>query len=92
MPKSIRPATPRRLLVTDIHTLPSFGVGTPAAIPFEGAQFGGQGRNYDVTSDGKRVLVVMYTAGATDPARRPPSQINVVLNWLEELKQKVGGK
>jgi Tol biopolymer transport system component len=39
------------------------------------------GRNYDITPDGKRFLMVK-----TPPARTP-SQITVVLDWLEELKR-----
>jgi len=45
-------------------------------------------RNYDVTPDGK-FLVVMSAPGASETNPRPASQINVVLNWFEELKQRV---
>jgi hypothetical protein len=38
---------------------------------------------YDVTPDGERFL--MLKPVATEAA---PTQINVVLNWFEELKQK----
>ena len=40
--------------------------------------------NYDVTADGQRFL--MISAGETDSDRM---QINVVLNWFEELKERV---
>ena len=42
-------------------------------------------QNYDVSSDGQRFLMLkpVEVAGATQ------TQINVVLNWFEELKQKV---
>ena len=40
--------------------------------------------NYDVTSDGQRFL--MLKSGEKQDA---PTQINVVLNWFEELQQKV---
>jgi len=46
----------------------------------------GRGTNhpgYDVSPDGKRFLVQQLDARAT------PTQINVVLNWVEELKTKV---
>jgi len=42
-------------------------------------------RGYDVTSDGRRFLMVQ-------PNERPPtvaSQMILVQNWVEELKQKV---
>ena len=39
--------------------------------------------NYDVTPDGKRLLMIK-------PAEQsPPTQINVVLTWFEELKRRV---
>jgi hypothetical protein len=44
-------------------------------------------RNYDVTADGQRFVMVKPSEqelGAT--------QINVVLNWSEVLKRLVGGK
>ena len=39
--------------------------------------------DYDVSPDGQRFLMLKAT---DQPA---PTQINVVLNWFEELKQKV---
>ena len=43
-------------------------------------------RAYDITPDGKYFVVEISQA---DPAKAPPEQINVTLNWLEELKQRV---
>jgi hypothetical protein len=43
---------------------------------------GGQGANYDVSLDGRRFLMVK---GSDDNL----SQLNVVLNWFEELKRRV---
>ena len=40
-------------------------------------------REWDIAADGERVLMIR----AATPAR--PKQINVVLNWFEELKQRV---
>ena len=37
--------------------------------------------NYDVTSDGQKFLMLKSTI--------QPTQINVIVNWFEELKQKV---
>ena len=39
---------------------------------------------YSVSPDGRRFLVLLL-----DP-RAIPTQINVVLNWFEELRAKVG--
>jgi hypothetical protein len=49
-------------------------VPTPATFP-----------NYDVSLGGQRFLMVK----PIDQAAAAPTQINVVLNWFEELKQKV---
>jgi Tol biopolymer transport system component/tRNA A-37 threonylcarbamoyl transferase component Bud32 len=45
-------------------------------------------RNYDVSADGKRFIGVI-ASGVTDSGTPRVSQIHVVLNWLEELKQRV---
>ena len=39
---------------------------------------------YDVSPDGQRFLMIKQSEEAA-----APTQINVVLNWFEELKQKV---
>ncbi len=39
---------------------------------------------YDVTPDGQRFLMVQVTE-----SEQAATQINVVLNWFEELKQRV---
>jgi hypothetical protein len=42
-------------------------------------------RHLDVMPDGKRLLIIL-PEGADATAQTP--QINVVLNWLEEVKQR----
>ena len=42
------------------------------------------GRNYDVTSDGERFLMMMPSEPDSEP-----TQIHVVLNWFEELERLV---
>jgi hypothetical protein len=46
-------------------------------------------RNWDITPDGKQFLVVMPASSSIAQASRPTQQINVVFNWIEELKQRV---
>ena len=41
--------------------------------------------NYDVSPDGQRFLMLK----PTEQAQAAPTQINVVLNWFEELKRRV---
>jgi dipeptidyl aminopeptidase/acylaminoacyl peptidase len=75
-----------KMMVVDIATQPSFAAGKPRKL-FEGPYLPTAAtiQNYDVSPDGQRFLMVKPSA-ATESA---PTQINVVLNWFEELKQKV---
>ena len=74
------------MMVAPVSTEPTLDIGVPAVV-FQGRYaFGPAGprANYDVTADGQRFL--MISAGETDSERM---QINVVLNWFEELKKRV---
>jgi len=64
---------------------PSFSAGKPKMI-FEGRYVPtvATKANYDVTPDGQRFLMVKESKQES-----AATQINVVLNWFEELKQKV---
>jgi len=62
---------------------------------FEHSQDSGEGspataRDYDITPDGKIVGVV--AAGQTRSGTAASPQIQVVLNWFEELKQRTSVK
>jgi len=72
--------------VVDISTDPTFAVGNPTLL-FEGSYVGGpgSGRDYDVTPDGQRFLMVRVKGGE----QAAPTQMDVVLNWFEELKRLV---
>ena len=67
--------------------------GTPdwtneRVLPIEGfLRFTGS-RDYDITPDGERFIMVFPAdqADSSEPAR---PQINIVLNWFEELKERV---
>src|SRR5262245_18054041 len=48
-----------------------------------------QPRGYDIFPDGKRFIVMLNPSDADSPQRQ---QINVVLNWFYELKQRVAAK
>ena len=43
---------------------------------------------FDAAQDGK-YFVVMLPKAQTDRDKAPPEQINITLNWFEELKQRV---
>jgi hypothetical protein len=47
-------------------------------------------RNYDVSADGQRFL--MLKANATDDPNATPVSMIIVEHWFEELKQRVNGK
>ena len=45
-------------------------------------------RDYDITPDGER-LIMVFPADQTELGDASPAQINVVLNWFEELQRLV---
>jgi len=76
-------------LVVSVKTSPSFSVSkTTLELPTKGREGGPSSiRNYDVMPDGRLLGVI---DAAESPTGEPPvQQIRVVLNWFEELKQKL---
>ncbi len=73
-----------KMMAVDIAAQPSFTAGKPRML-FEGHYVPPPGTtpNYDVSPDGQRFLMIKPSE-AGDAA---PAQINVVLNWFEELKR-----
>jgi Tol biopolymer transport system component len=73
-----------KMMAVDITTHPGFAAGKPRMLfegPYELSPV--QTDDYDVSPDGQRFLMLK-------PAERTaPTQINVVLNWFEELKRRV---
>lgn len=84
--KQIIFASGGRLGYTDVQTTPAFTFSEPKPLPIDIVNT--QGRPYDMTSDGKQ-FVVMQRPAEPEGAEKPALQINVVLNWVEELKQRV---
>ena len=80
----------RNLVAVTVQTQPSFSFGVPVPLPLEGVLETGneRQRQYDVSPDGKRFLVLL-PATPGERESRPIRQINIVLNWFEELKQRV---
>ncbi|MDA2934175.1 hypothetical protein MYX82_07510 [Acidobacteria bacterium AH-259-D05] len=72
-----------QMMVVDITTEPTFRAGTPRLL-FEGSyqRSAGGAAFYDVTSDGQQFLMIQAQ-------QLEETQINVVLNWFEELKRLV---
>ena len=45
--------------------------------------------NWDISPDGKRFLIVKPTRTAGESRKETVPKLNVVLNWFEELKERV---
>ena len=75
-----------RMMAVDVTTTASFSAGKPRPL-FEGRYMAIPAfTSYDVAPDGQRFLMVKET----EP-QEAPKQINVVMNWMEELISKPGG-
>jgi eukaryotic-like serine/threonine-protein kinase len=76
-----------------VETKPTFSYGTPKSL-FRSIYAGvsvSSGTPWDIAPDGKRFLMLKPPA-PTDKASTagvPRPKINIVLNWIEELKQRV---
>jgi serine/threonine-protein kinase len=74
-----------KMMAVEVTTQPSFAAGKPRVL-FEGAYVLSPRTlaDYDVSSDGQRFLMLKGSEQTS-----ALTQINVVLNWTEELKQRV---
>jgi Tol biopolymer transport system component len=74
-----------KMMAVEITTQPNFALGNPRVL-FEGPYVLATVpiSNYDVSPDGRRFLMVKPVDSAA-----AATQINVVLNWFEELKRRV---
>ena len=77
-----------RLMVVGITTEGPPRWTNERVLPMQGFQVFAPNRNYDITPDGKRFLMIV-PAGPAGPRDPSPPQINIVLNWHEELKRLV---
>jgi len=75
-----------KMIAVDITTQPGFAAGKPRVL-FERQYVPTPltSPDYDVSPDGQRFLMLK----SIESAGSAPTQINIVLNWFEELKQKV---
>ena len=82
----------QRLVAVDVQTQPTFGAGKPVALPIEALFLNAVARNYDITPNGKQFVVITPAGASADSNPSSAQQINVVLNWFEELKRLVPTK
>jgi hypothetical protein len=74
-----------------VTTQPTVAFGLPKTFEFTGqAPNLWPGRNYDVLPDGRFIVLASPSNPAGPPAANP--SIQVVVNWAEELKQRVPTK
>jgi serine/threonine-protein kinase len=82
-----------QLTSVSVTSQPSFAFGNPARVfsASEGAitDLPFNPRNYDITPDGNRFIRVVDVDAAKRNGPPPNPTLNVVLNWFEELKQRV---
>ena len=73
------------MMAVDVQTTPTFSAGKPRKVfdtTFERSI--ALWANYDVSPDGQRLLMVRR-----ENRSLPATHINVVLNWVEELRQRL---
>ena len=81
------------LMAVAVTPQPRLEFGNPEPVPREGFSGGPPGtiRNYDIMPDGEQIIA-FFGAIAVDQSGRTEvanPQINIVLNWFEELKERV---
>ncbi len=81
-----------QISASDVQALPQFTVGAATRIRSEGSIGSLPAiRNFDVMPDGRLLVILPASSTTTNGPRTTTLQINVVLNWFEELKAKVKG-
>ena len=70
-------------MVVPVQTTPDFSIGKPRQ-QFEGAYLQISGYSYDIAPDGKRFIMAKGVNQQTTT-----TQLNVVVNWVEELKRRM---
>ena len=78
----------RELRSVDVVTRPTFGFSNQQTLPIQGFNVVLGYRDYDMSPDGERLLMI-FPADRPDGGEPVRPQINIVLNWFEELKRLV---
>jgi len=84
-----RNGTSYQVGAVDVQTMPAFTFGKTTTLPL-GEVWRDAGK-FDITPDGK-YFVFAQTQDHLDPSRAAPQQIYLVVNWFEELKQRMAVK
>jgi serine/threonine protein kinase/Tol biopolymer transport system component len=78
-------------MAVSVETKPAISFGTPKVL-FKNKYLGltgSSGTPWDIHPDGKRFLMIKLPEAAPSQATAPRPKINIILNWFEELKQRV---
>jgi dipeptidyl aminopeptidase/acylaminoacyl peptidase len=79
------------VMAVSVEAREAFSLGTPKLL-FRGthvAAYPSDGTPWDIHPDGKRFLMIKPPAPAGGQSADQPRKVNIVLNWTEELKQRV---
>ena len=76
-------AAPANVFSVSVDTTSGFAFGRPKSLGIELRQ---AGNHYDITPDGRKFLVVRNAGGSGDST---PPRVHLVLNWTQELKERV---
>ncbi len=77
-----------QMAAVSVNTAGGITFGTPTRFPSSatGERLSGEPRAFDIMADGRFIGLVNV---ADDQTRASSSEIRVILNWFEELKQRV---
>ena len=73
-----------RLFAVPVETTAELSIGEPEALFSSERYTTNQSREYDVSSDGRRILI------ARTPRESKPREVQIVLNWFDELERLAG--
>jgi serine/threonine protein kinase/Tol biopolymer transport system component len=76
-----------QLEAVSVTTRPTFAFSSPVHVPIQAVGFGRAAQNLDTMPDGQHFLILV-NPGGNDAA----PQIQVVLNWVDELKHRVAAR
>ena len=86
--RPIATSTGITLRSVDVVTEPEFAFSNEQTLPIEGFNVVGYYRGYDITPDGER-FVMVFPADQTEGRESSRPKIDIVLNWHQELLERV---
>ena len=79
-----------RMMVVAVTTDPTFSLSRPEVLfEFDNARIAGRARNYDVSSDGQRFVMISGMLDAEAESGPADTTLILVENWFEELNRLV---